>query len=328
MARILSGIQPSGALHLGNYIGAMRQWLELQKQHECFFCIVDYHALTIRPKPDDLSNSIRSLTALYRAVGLTGQKTVLFQQSTVSAHTELAWILNTFTYMGELERMTQYKDKAKQHKTNNNIGLFTYPVLMAADILLYQTNLVPVGEDQKQHIELTREIAERFNHHYGEVFTIPEYFTAPQGARVMSLDDPIKKMSKSTTTEWGYIALTDSPEVITKKIKKAVTDSGSEVKAEKTKPALTNLLTIYSALSGKSIAAIEQLHHGQGYGRFKQNLAEVIITTLKPIREAYENYMTDPQQYVEPVLLDGAKRASQIANKTLHDVKAIIGVQR
>lgn len=328
MSRILSGIQPSGALHLGNYIGAIRQWLDLQNQHECYFCIVDYHALTVRPNPEDLAQNINALTALYRAVGLSNARTVLFQQSTVSAHTELAWILNTFAYMGELERMTQYKDKAKQHKKNNNVGLFTYPVLMAADILLYQTNLVPVGEDQKQHVELTRELAERFNNIYGETFTVPEYFSAPQGARIMSLDDPTKKMSKSATTEWGYVALTDSAEVITKKIKKAVTDSGTDVTAGKDKPALTNLLTIYSALSGKSVAEIEQLHVGQGYGRFKQNLANVIIEHLKPIQQAYELYMSEPTHHIEPVLSDGAKRASVIANKTLHDVKTKIGITR
>lgn len=326
MQRIFSGIQPSGALHLGNYIGAIKQWLDLKKSNDCFFCIVDYHALTAHPNPDDLYNTIQSLTALYRAVGLANKNTVLFKQSDVSAHTELAWILNTFAYMGELERMTQYKDKVKQQKNNNNVGLFTYPVLMAADILLYQTNLVPVGEDQKQHIELTRELAERFNHKYGEVFTIPEYFAAPQGARIMSLDDPTKKMSKTATTDWGYIALTDSSEVITKKIKKAVTDSGSEVKVGKDKPAITNLLTIYSALSGKSISNIETLYRGQGYGRFKQHLAEVIIQCLKPIQEQYKIYLANPGKFIEPVLVDGAKRASSIANKTLNDVKEKIGI--
>lgn len=328
MSRILSGIQPSGALHLGNYIGAVRQWQSLQKQHDCYFCIVDYHALTIRPEPDELADNILSLTAWYRAFGLANAKTVVFQQSTVPAHTELAWILNTFAYMGELERMTQYKDKAKQHKKNNNVGLFTYPVLMAADILLYQTNLVPVGEDQKQHIELTRELAERVNGLYGDIFTVPEYFEAPQGARIMSLDDPSKKMSKSATTEWGYIALNDSPEIIIKKIKKAVTDSGSEVKAVKDKPALTNLLTIYSVLSGKSVGEIEQLHLGQGYGRFKQNLANTIIDHLKPLQEQYTKYMARPEEYIEPVLQNGAQRASTIANKTLHDVKNKIGIAR
>lgn len=320
MARILSGIQPSGALHLGNYIGAMQQWLSLQHNHQCYFCIVDYHALTVHPGPDDLTEHIIQLAALYRAVGLANEQTVLFRQSDISAHTELAWILNTFTYMGELERMTQYKDKVKQHKRNNNVGLFTYPVLMAADILLYQAKYVPVGEDQKQHIELARDLAERFNHQYGDVFTIPEYFAAPQGARIMSLDDPTKKMSKSATSVWGYIALTDSPEVVTKKIKKAVTDSGSEVKADKTKPALTNLLTIYAALSGEPIARIEQRYVGQGYGRFKADLAAVINRTLQTIQAQY-----DPA--VQRLLQAGAKQANQVANTTLQHVKTSLGLR-
>lgn len=325
MQRILSGIQPSGTLHLGNYIGAIKQWLQLQQTHNCYFCIVDYHALTVHPESSDLSDHILSLTALYQAIGLVNNKNVIFVQSDVTAHTELAWILGTFTYMGELERMTQYKDKAKQHKKNNNVGLFTYPVLMAADILLYQTNFVPVGEDQKQHLELTRAIAERFNNKYGETFTVPEYFSAPQGARIMSLDDPTKKMSKSATSEWGYLALTDTPDVITKKIKKAVTDSGNEVKAGKDKPALTNLLTIYSALSGKSISDIETLYHGQGYGKFKQDLAAVVIAELQPIQKKYQESMSDVPM-LQTILQQGAAQARQIANKTLSDVKTKIGI--
>lgn len=328
MDRILSGIQPSGALHLGNYIGAIKQWLELQKQYDCYFCIVDYHALTIHPDPDDLTNNTQSLAALYRAVGLANKTTVLFKQSDVSAHTELAWILTTFAYMGELERMTQYKDKIKQHKKNNNVGLFAYPLLMAADILLYQPKYVPVGEDQKQHIELTRELAERFNHKYGDVFTVPEYFPAPQGARIMSLDDPTKKMSKSATSELGYISLTDSPAVVEKKIKKAVTDSGDEIRAAKDKPALTNLLTIYSALTDEPILHIEQRYAGQGYGRFKAGLATVINKSLQYIQERYDSYMQNPQEYITPVLSDGALRARQLANKTLNDVKDKIGIPR
>ncbi|MBI2415967.1 MAG: tryptophan--tRNA ligase [Candidatus Kerfeldbacteria bacterium] len=324
--RILSGIQPSGALHLGNYIGALRQWLDLQHSYQCYFCIVDYHAMTVRQNPDDLLHNIYALAALYRAVGLTAKNVVVFKQSDVSAHTELAWILSTFTYMGELERMTQYKDKVKQHKKNNNVGLFTYPVLMAADILLYQANLVPVGEDQKQHIELTRQLAERFNTIYGEVFTLPEYFAAPQGARIMSLDDPTKKMSKSATTEWGYIALTDNPDVIMKKIKKAVTDSGSEIRAGKNKPAITNLLTIYSVLSGKSVTDLEQLYLGQGYGKFKTDLGEVIITSLEPIRSAYNELMEDPEQLIQSLLADGANRARVLGDVTLTQVKTKLGV--
>ncbi|HBY73779.1 MAG TPA: tryptophan--tRNA ligase [Candidatus Kerfeldbacteria bacterium] len=327
MERILSGIQPSGALHLGNYIGAIKQWLNLQNKFGCYFCIVDYHALTIHPDPDDLEHNTLSLAALYRAVGLANDQTVLFRQSDVAAHTELAWILSTFASMGELERMTQYKDKVKQHKKNNNVGLFTYPVLMAADILLYQPKFVPVGEDQKQHIELTRELAERFNNKYGNVFTVPEYFAAPQGARIMSLDDPAKKMSKSATSEFGYIALTDGPDVVTKKIKKAVTDSGSEVKAGKDKPALTNLLTIYSALSDEPIRQIEERYRGQGYGRFKAGLAEVINEKLKIIQDQYDTYIENPTEYIYPLLESGAIQAQVIANNTLNDVKASLGLR-
>ncbi|MBI4407915.1 MAG: tryptophan--tRNA ligase [Candidatus Kerfeldbacteria bacterium] len=325
MERILSGIQPSGTIHLGNYIGALRQWVALQEQYDSFFCLVDYHAITVRQDPEQLTYNTYSLVAMYLAVGLDPERVTLFRQSDVSAHTELAWIFNTFAYMGELERMTQYKDKAKQHKKNNNVGLFTYPLLMAADILLYQPKYVPVGEDQKQHIELTRELAERMNNVYGETFTIPEYFAAPQGARIMSLDDPTKKMSKSATSEWGYIALTDTPEVITKKVKKAMTDSGTAVVAGKTTPALTNLLTIYSVLSDKTIQEVEALYQGQGYGKFKQGLAEVIIEYLKPIQVNYATLMSDIPM-LQRILQQGAAKAKLIADKTLNDVKAKIGI--
>jgi len=323
--RILSGIQPSGALHLGNYIGAVKQWLDLQQTQDCFFCIVDYHAITVRQDPQALSDNTYSLAAMYLALGLDPARVTLFKQSDVSMHTELAWILSTITYMGELERMTQYKDKVKQHKTNNNVGLFTYPVLMAADILLYQPNAVPVGEDQKQHLELTRNLAERFNQLYGETFTVPEYFAAKQGARIMSLDDPTKKMSKSATTEWGYISLTDRPEVIMKKIKKAVTDSGSEVQATSDKPALSNLLTIFSVVTGQSINELETLYRGQGYGKFKIGLAEAIIAWLEPIQERYASLIDDRVE-LEKLLQVGAEKAGLVATTTLHDVKTKIGL--
>lgn len=319
-SRIFSGIQPSGALHLGNYIGAIKQWLTLQDTHDCIFCIVDLHAITIRQEPDTLRDNILSLVAQYVACGLNPEKVILFQQSTVSAHAELAWILNTFTYMGELERMTQYKDKAKQHSKNNNVGLFTYPVLMGADILLYQTNVVPVGEDQKQHVELTRDLAERFNQLYGDTFTVPAVMQSKVGARIMSLDDPTKKMSKSATTELGYIALLDEPDVIVKKIKKAVTDSGSEIKSGPDKPALTNLLTIYSVLTGRTVEQLEQLYVGQGYGKFKQDLAEVIVDFVKPIQASYAALMNDPV-VLHNILQYGQKKAEAIAKKTLYEVK-------
>ncbi|MFA5995881.1 MAG: tryptophan--tRNA ligase [Patescibacteria group bacterium] len=323
--RVFSGIQPSGVPHLGNYIGALQQWVKLQDTHDAIFCIVDYHTITVRQDPEELTNNIYNLAAIYLAVGLDPNKAILFRQSDVSAHTELAWILSTMTYMGELERMTQYKDKAKQHKTNNNAGLFTYPALMAADILLYQTNLVPVGEDQKQHIELTRDLAERFNQQYGETFTVPEVMHPKQGARIMSLDDPTKKMSKSATSEWGYISLLDSPDSVLKKIKKAVTDSGSEVKSSKDKPALTNLLTIYSCVTGKTIHDIETLYAGQGYGKFKQDLAKAIITFLEPIQAGYAELIND-RTVLKNILQLGKTKAELIANKTLLDVKQKLGL--
>ncbi len=326
MARIFSGIQPSGALHLGNYIGALRQWLELQRDHQALFCIVDYHALTVRQDPQTLTENIYSLAALYLAVGINPKRVVLFQQSAVSAHTELAWILNTLCGMGELERMTQYKDKLKQLKrSQQNVGLFTYPVLMAADILLYQTNLVPVGEDQKQHLELTRDLAERFNQRYGETFTLPESLQPPIGARIMSLDDPTIKMSKSGGSEWSYIALTDKPEVVRKKIKRAVTDSGTTVAAGADKPALSNLLTIYSALTGQTVAQLEKLYAGQGYGKFKNDLAEVVVEWLKPIQQKYYSYLVDVAA-VQHILESGAEQARVLAESTLADVKTKIGV--
>lgn len=323
--RIFSGIQPSGSLHLGNYIGAIRQWTGLQSTHDCVFCIVDLHAITVRQDSDALHDNILSLAALYVACGLNPESVILFKQSDVSAHAELAWILNTFTYMGELERMTQYKDKAKQHKTNNNVGLFTYPVLMAADILLYQTSLVPVGEDQKQHVELTRDLAERFNGLYADTFQLPQVMMPTQGARIMSLDDPSKKMSKSATSEWGYVSLLDTPDVVLKKVKKAVTDSGNEITAGPTKPALTNLLTIYSSVTGKSIQDIEQLYIGQGYGKFKQDLAEAIIAFLEPIQTQYTELISD-QTVLQNILRHGKVKAEVIANQTLLDVKQKLGL--
>lgn len=324
MARILSGIQPSGVLHIGNYIGAVRQWLDLQHNHETFFCIVDYHAITVPQDPEELTKNIYSLVALYLAVGLDPKKVILFKQSDVPAHTELAWILSTLATMGELERMTQYKEKAQKGK-RNAVGLFVYPVLMAADILLYQTELVPVGEDQTQHLELTRDIAERFNRRFGHTFTIPQSLQPDVGSRIMSLDDPTKKMSKSATSVLGYIALTDAPDVVTKKIKKAVTDSGTDVRAGVDKPAMTNLLTIYSTLSGKSIAELEQQYKGMGYVKFKGDLAIVLVEWLRPIQERYEEYINDFDA-LRRILNDGAERAKAKAQQTLLDVKCKIGV--
>ena len=324
--RILSGIQPSGTLHLGNYIGALRQWIDLQEHDDVFFMIADYHAITVPQDPQELYDNIHSQIAMYVAVGLDPNKVTLFKQSDVSAHTELGWILSTFAKLGELERMTQYKDKAKQKKQHReNVGLFTYPTLMAADILLYQPHLVPVGEDQKQHVELTRNLAERVNKKLGETFRIPDVMHPKQGARVMSLDDPTKKMSKSATSQWGYIALTDEPDVVMKKVKKAVTDSGDEIKAVADKPALTNLLTIYSVVTGKSIGDIEQLYVGQGYGKFKKELGEAIVAFLDPIQERYTDLMEDHNE-LQSILAQGKEKAEAVANVTLNDVKTKLGV--
>lgn len=322
--RILSGIQPSGVLHLGNYIGAIKQWVELQDSNDAFFCIVDYHAITAPQDPNVLRDNIHSLMAMYVAVGLDPTKVTLFKQSDVSAHTELAWIFATMSKMGELERMTQFKDKT-EGKKSIPVGLFTYPLLMAADILLYQPQLVPVGEDQKQHVELTRNLAERFNHVYGDTFQIPEVMNPKQGARIMSLDDPTKKMSKSATSPWGYIALTDTPDIVMKKIKKAVTDSGEDIKVTSDKPAVSNLLTIYAAVSGKTIAELESEYRGAGYGTFKNDLSEAITEFLKPIQERYNSIIEQPDK-LQDIMDLGKERAEKVANVTLHTVKQGIGV--
>ncbi|MBI2411566.1 MAG: tryptophan--tRNA ligase [Candidatus Kerfeldbacteria bacterium] len=324
--RILSGIQPTGHLHLGNYIGAVRQWIELQHSYESLFCIVDLHAITVRQKPEELRAAIRRTAAGYLACGVDPEKASIFVQSSVAEHAELAWVLNTFTQMGELERMTQYKDKSKQHAQNINAGLFTYPALMAADVLLYKTELVPVGEDQKQHIELIRNLAQRFNNHYDKpVFTVPEYVPPKQGARIMGLDDPTKKMSKSAESEWNAIALTDTPDVIRKKIKRAVTDSESEVRAGDDKPALTNLLTIYSVVTGKSIADLEKEYVGRGYGDFKTELGEAVVAWITPIQEKMATYMNDAGE-LDAVLDAGAERARAIATQTLKEVYDVVGL--
>lgn len=320
---IFSGIQPSGIIHLGNYLGAIKQWIALQEQYQCYFCIVDLHAITVRQDPQELKENIRKLAALYLACGLNPRKAILFVQSDVSAHAELAWILNCYTQIGELQRMTQYKEKAKEFGTN--VGLFAYPVLMAADILLYQTNFVPVGEDQKQHVELCRDIAQRFNHLYSHVFTLPEVMLPKSGARIMGLDDPAKKMSKSAPSKMNYLALTDEPEKIRDKIKKAVTDSGKEIIYSPQKPAISNLLTIYSLISGKSIPALEKQYQGEGYQEFKRDLAEVVVEFLRPIQEEYKKLIAD-EKYFEKILQDGARKAKKIASQTLDEVKSKVGL--
>ena len=324
MSRIFSGIQPTNNLHLGNYLGAIKNWVELQKNNDCIFCVVDLHAITVKHNPKTLKENIINAAKTYIALGIDPNKSMIFVQSDVKEHAELAWILNTITKIGELERMTQFKDKSKQHKDNINAGLFTYPILMAADILLYDTNLVPVGEDQKQHVELTRDLAQRFNQLYGETFVVPETVIKKDGARVMGLDDPKKKMSKSASSPNNYIALLDTPEIVRKKIMKAVTDSGSEVKSGADKPALNNLLTIYSLLSGVTIKEIEKQYTGRGYGDFKKGLAEEVIKFLINFQNKF-NKIKD--QEIKNILKTGAEKAKKIAEKKMTEIKEKIGLK-
>ncbi len=324
--RIFSGVQPSGTLTLGNYLGALKNWTKLQDEYDSLFCIVDLHTLTVRQDPAELRRNSLSVLALYIASGLDPEKNILFLQSHVSAHAELSWVLGCYTYFGELSRMTQFKDKARRHSDNVNAGLFTYPVLMAADILLYQTNLVPVGEDQKQHLEIARDIAQRFNGIYGDVFTIPEIYMPKVGARIMSLQDPTSKMSKSDENANNYISLLDPPDVIMRKFKRAVTDSGMEIKYDvEAKPGISNLISIYSSVTGKSIEQVEAEFEGKSYGEFKQAVGEAVVECLKPLQEKYYSLMEN-RDYLHEVLKNGAERASKIAYRTLGKVYKKIGL--
>ena len=321
--RIFSGIQPSGELTLGSYAGAIRNWVALQNEYDCLFCIVDEHAITVRQDPALLRRRSVAQLAQYIACGLDPEKNIMFIQSHVPQHAELAWILGCYTQFGELSRMTQFKAKSAQHADNITAGLFTYPVLMAADILLYQADLVPVGEDQKQHVELTRDIAQRFNGVYSDTFVLPEPFIPKLGARLMSLDDPTTKMSKSMPE--GCVNLMDPPEVIMKKFKRAVTDCETAVKFDKVnKPGISNLLTIYCAATGKTMAEAEAAFAGQGYGVFKPAVGEAVVELLRPIREEAERIVTD-KAYLESVYKTGAQRAQYLANKTLSKVQRKIG---
>src|SRR5437879_1628003 len=284
--RIFSGVQPTGNIHLGNYLGALRNWVALQREYESFFCIVNLHAITIAQNPAVLAAKTRELARIYLAVGIDPEVSTVFVQSDVAAHAELAWLLNCVTRLSELERMTQFKDKARKQGQNVGVGYFDYPVLMAADILLYQTDLVPVGEDQKQHLELTRDIAIRFNRDYGQTFRVPEAFIPKVGARIMSLADPTKKMSKSDEeSEAGCVMLLDSDDAVRRKFKRAVTDSGTEIRFDRNRPAINNLLTIYHLLTNKSAEEIEEHFRGKGYAKLKEELADVTIEFLKPIQE-------------------------------------------
>jgi tryptophanyl-tRNA synthetase len=319
-----SGIQPSGEITLGNYLGAMRRFVTMQDEAECIFCIVDLHALTVPQEPESLRLAIRQLAATYLAAGIDPNRSILFVQSHVPAHATLGWLLQCVAYMGELERMTQFKEKSAG-KAAVSVGLFTYPALMAADILLYQTTHVPVGEDQKQHVELTRDLAERFNSRFGDTFTIPEPLIPKFGGRIMSLDDPTKKMSKSNPSPNSKILLQDKPEQIRKKIRRAVTDSEAVVRYDKeNKPAISNLLTIYSLLSEEEISVIEQRYQGQGYGTFKNDLAELIITKLEPLQQRYQEWINSPE--LDAVLAHGAEKASALAEQTLKKVKEKMGL--
>lgn len=321
---IFSGIQPTGTLTLGNYIGALKNFALFQDDYDCFYCVVDMHAITLRQDPAALRRRCVELIAMYIACGLDPQKNTIYCQSHVSGHAELSWILNCYAYMGELGRMTQYKDKSQKHEENINAGLFTYPVLMAADILLYQTNLVPIGSDQKQHLELCRDIAMRFNGVYGDVFQIPEGYIPKLGARIMSLQVPTRKMSKSDPED-TYIALTDAPDIIRKKIKRAVTDSDGEIRFDaENKPGVSNLLTIMSTLGAGSIDSIVSALNGQGYGALKAQTADCIIEALSPVQSEY-NRLLKEKDYLQSVINDNAARANTVAQKTLRKVQKKVG---
>ena len=324
--RVLSGIQPSGTSHLGTYLGALKNWVALQDGYECYYCIVDLHALTTPQAPKVLRSNIREMTAIYLAVGLDPERAVIFRQSRVSEHTELNWLLNCVARVGELSRMTQFKDKAQKGGAEAaSVGLYTYPVLQAADILLYGAHLVPVGEDQRQHLELSRTLARRFNGLYGETFVVPEPMILEVGARVMALDDPTAKMSKSRPTPGGYIALLDEPDDIRRKIRRAKTDSGTGVTATPDKPAISNLLNIYAALSDKTVPELENDYEGRGYGDLKKDLAEVVVGALSPIRERAFGLLDDPRE-LDGILETGAEKARAVANPTLRDAWTRMGL--
>jgi tryptophanyl-tRNA synthetase len=321
---IYSGIQPSGVLTIGNYIGALKNFTLLEDEYECFYSIVDMHAITLRQDAALLRRRTIELAAFYIASGLDPDKSLIYCQSHVPAHAELAWILNCFTYMGELQRMTQFKEKSAKNEENINAGLFTYPVLMAADILLYQSNLVPVGSDQKQHLELTRDIALRFNKIYGEVFTIPEVYIGKIGSRVMSLQEPESKMSKSDPED-TYISMLDKPDDIRRKIKRAVTDSEAVIRFDpETKPGVSNLLSIGAALSDRTIEGMVAELEGKGYGELKSTVAELVIETLRPIQAEYDRLMAD-KAYVQAILSRNAEAVARRAAKTLTKVKKKVG---
>lgn len=321
---IFSGAQPSGKMTLGNYLGAIKNWTELQENYNCYYSIVDLHAITVPQDPKVLRANTIELLAQYLACGLDPEKNTIFIQSHVKEHVELMWILNTMTYMGELSRMTQFKDKSQKSEANLNAGLFTYPVLMAADILLYQADLVPVGDDQKQHLELSRDLANRFNNRFSPTFVVPEGYYPKGGARVMSLQEPTKKMSKSDSNDNAFILLADDSDTIKRKIKRSVTDSLGVVKYTDEQPGIKNLLDIYSNLSKKSVEEIVNTYEGKGYGVFKEDVAEVVSEALRPIREKYVDLLNN-KDYLEKIYTMGAEKAEKQARKTLRKVYKKVG---
>src|SRR5215211_4534128 len=324
MKRIFSGAQPSGGFHLGNYLGALRNWVELQHEYESFFCVVNLHALTNPQDPKDLAAKTREVARLYLAAGIDPTVSTVFIQSDVPEHAELAWVLNCMTRIGELDRMTQFKEKGRSKQRENiGVGVFDYPVLMAADILLYQTDLVPVGEDQRQHLELTRDLAARFNRDYGETFRVPDAFIPKVGARIMSLSDPTKKMAKSDANPNSSIALLDDADTVRRKLKRAVTDSGTEIRFDEAHPAVTNLLTIYRILTGQSPEEVEGHFEGRGYAQLKGELAELVVEFLRPFQERVRG-ISDAE--LDRILEMGRERASRVASATLEEVKQRLGL--
>ena len=324
--RLFSGIQPSGNLHLGNYLGALKNWVAIQDEYDNYFCIVDLHALTVPQDPKVLRQKIREVAAIYLASGLDPEKCVIFRQSKVSGHAELCWLLNCVARFGELSRMTQFKDKTRKGGVESaSAGLFDYPVLQAADVLLYNAHLVPVGEDQRQHLELMRTLARRFNHLYGETFVVPETMIPPTGARVMALDAPDEKMSKSSPRPGSYVAILDGPDTIRRKIRRAKTDSGTEIRAIPNKPAITNLLDVYSGMSGRPVAEIEAEYEGRGYGNLKKDLAEVVVEGLAPVRDRAHELLDHPAE-LDDLLETGARRANDTARPVLESAWAKLGL--
>ncbi len=322
---LYSAMQSTGTLTLGNYLGALDNWIKLSNEYECFYAIADLHSLTVRQDPKDIRKRAKDLYTLYVAAGLDPEKNCIYYQSHVSAHAELAWILNCFTYMGELNRMTQFKDKAAKHSDNINAGLFTYPVLMAADILLYQADVVPVGADQKQHLEITRDIAGRFNGIYGDVFTIPEAYIGKSTAKIMSLQEPTKKMSKSDENVNASILLMDDPDTIIRKFKRAVTDSGREIRYTDDKPGIQNLINIYTCITGKTIEETEKEFDGKGYGEFKLAVGETVVGRLKPLQDKFYELQKE-KDYINHVIKENDEKAAYFANKTLRKVQKKVGL--